>query len=282
MALTPENFKFICEFAKSSAAIILEPGKEYLVEARLAPIATQAGFKTVDDFIVQVRTNPKATLFHDQLIDALTTNETSFFRDVFPFETLRQHILPGILQQRAPLKRLSIWSAASSTGQELYSIGMTIREYFPQLNDWNVSILGTDVSSVVLNQARAGSYSQLEVNRGLPAAMLVKYFKKIENRWVINDEVKKLIEFRHMNLVKPWPAMPVFDVIFIRNVMIYFDLETKRSILNRIRQCLHPSGYLFLGTAETTINIDTEWLPTTLGKSTVYQPQAQRASLAAA
>lgn len=282
MALTQENFRFVCDFAKSTAAIVMEPGKEYLVEARLAPIAKQAGYESLDEFLVQLKTNPKGTLFHDQVMDALTTNETSFFRDIYPFETLQQHVLPKIIEQRAPSKRLSIWSAASSTGQELYSIGMLLREHFPVLRDWNVSILGTDLSSTVLAQAKSGSFSQLEVNRGLPAAMLVKYFKKVDTRWVINDDIKKLIEFRQMNLVKPWPLLPTFDVIFIRNVMIYFDVESKKTILNRIRQCLHPNGYLFLGTAETTMNIDPDWLPTALGRATVYQPQTPKPSLAAA
>lgn len=271
MAVTKDNFKFIQEFAKDTAAILLEPGKEYLVEARLTPIAKQAGFNTLDDFLNQLRINRSATLFHEQVIDALTTNETSFFRDFHPFEALRHQVLPKIIEQRAGIKRLSIWSAASSTGQELYTIGMLIREHFPELRDWNINILGTDLSCTVLSQAKKGSYSQLEVNRGLPAPLLVKYFSKVDTRWVIKDEVRKLIEFRQMNLVKPWPIMPVFDVILIRNVMIYFDVESKKQILKKIRQCLQPNGYLFLGTAETTINIDPEWQPLSFGKATVYQ-----------
>lgn len=282
MALAPENFKFIQEFARDSAAIVLEPGKEYLVETRLAPIAKQSGFNTLDEFIDQLRTNRRGTLFHDQVIDAMTTNETSFFRDFHPFETLRQHVLPKVIEQRAALKKISIWSAASSTGQELYTIAMVIREHFPQLKDWNISILGTDLSTTVISQARQGLYSQLEVNRGLPAPLLIKYFTKAESKWAIKDDLKKLIEFRQMNLVKPWPIMPMFDVVFIRNVMIYFDLESKRTILKRIRQCLQPHGFLFLGTAETTMSIDSEWQPSTLGKATVYQMGAAKPALAAA
>lgn len=271
MALTELNFKFIQDFARDTAAIVLEPGKEYLVESRLTPIAKQSGFNTLDDFINQLRVDRKATLFHEQVIDALTTNETSFFRDFHPFEALRQHVLPKIIEQRAGVKRLAIWSAASSTGQEIYTIAMVIKEHFPQLKDWTVSILGTDLSPTVITQARLGSYSQLEVNRGLPAAMLLKYFTKVESKWVVKDDVKKIVEFRQMNLVKPWPIMPVFDVVFIRNVMIYFDIDSKKAILKRIRQCLQPQGYLFLGTAETTMNIDPELMPATLGKATVYQ-----------
>ncbi len=282
MPLTADNFKFIQAFAKDTAAIILEPGKEYLVDTRLSPLAKQAGFKNLDDFLNQLRMNRTATLFHEQVIDALTTNETSFFRDFYPFETLRQDVLPALIEQRASVKRLKIWSAASSTGQELYTIGMVVREYFPALKDWNVSILGTDLSPTVLAQAKEGSYSQLEVNRGLPAGLLLKYFSKIGSKWVVKDDLKRLIEFRPMNLVKAWPILPLFDIVFIRNVMIYFDLEAKREILKKIRRCLHPSGYLFLGTAETTMNIDPEWQPITVGKATYYQSVTPQAALAAA
>jgi len=271
MAITPDNFKFIQSFARDTAAIVLEAGKEYLVETRLTPIAKQTGFATLDDFINQLRRDPKATLFHEQVIDAITTNETSFFRDFHPFEALRQHILPKIIEQRAGIRRLNIWSAASSTGQELYTIAMIIREHFPQLRDWNVQILGTDLSPTVLTQARQAVYSQLEVNRGLPAPLLMKYFTKTDVKWALKDDVKKLVEFRQLNLIKPWPIMPAFDVVFIRNVMIYFDVETKKTILKRIRQCLQPQGCIFLGTAETTINLDTELVPVTIGKATVYQ-----------
>ncbi|HXG49765.1 MAG TPA: protein-glutamate O-methyltransferase CheR [Methylomirabilota bacterium] len=271
MPISSENFKFIQEFARESAAIVLEPGKEYLVESRLTPIAHQSGFDTLDDFLNQLRIDRRSVQFHEQVIDALTTNETSFFRDFHPFEALRQHVLPRLIEQRAGLKRLSIWSAASSTGQEPYSIAMLLREHFPQLAGWTISILATDLSPTVLAQARQGTYSQLEVNRGLPAAYLLKYFTKVENKWAIKDDIKKMVDFRQMNLFKPWPILPVFDVVLIRNVMIYFDVETKRSILKRIRQCLQPQGCLFLGTAETTMNLDPDWHPVTLGKATVYQ-----------
>ena len=270
MPISPENFKFIQDFARDTAAIVMEPGKEYLAETRLTPIAIQAGFKTLDEFVAQLRTNRNGTLFNEQVIDALTTNETSFFRDFHPFETLKQHILPSLIEQRAGLRKLTIWSAASSTGQEAYTIAMLIRENFPELKDWNISILGTDLSPTVLAQARQGAYSQLEVNRGLPAPLLLKYFTKVETKWVLKDEIKKMVEFRQMNLFKPWPILPMFDVVFIRNVMIYFDVETKKSILKRIRQCLQPQGCLFLGTAETTLNIDPEWQLATLGRATIY------------
>lgn len=280
MPINPDNFKFIQEFARDTAAIVLEPGKEYLVETRLTPLAKQAGFNTLDEFVTQLRTNRSATLFHEQVIDAMTTNETSFFRDFHPFEALRTHILPRIIEQRASARRLTIWSAASSTGQEAYTIAMVLAEHFPQLKDWQVSILGTDLSPTVLAQARQGVYSQLEVNRGLPAAMLLKYFNKVDAKWAIKDELRKRTEFRQMNLFKPWPILPMFDLVFIRNVMIYFDIETKKSILKRIRQCLHPHGMLFLGTSETTLNLDPSWQVVTVGRASVYQPIAAVAAAA--
>lgn len=280
MSVSAENFKFIQDLARDAAALVIEPGKEYLVESRLAPIGKQAGFATLDEFIARLRTNRNANLFHDQVVDALTTNETSFFRDFHPFETLRQHVIPELIQQRAGIRKLTLWSAASSTGQEPYTLAMLIREHFPQLADWNVTILATDLSPTVLAQARLGVYSQLEINRGLPAPLLLKYFTKVEGKWAIKNEVKKLVEFRQMNLVKPWPILPVFDIVFIRNVMIYFDVESKRTILRRIRQCLQPRGSLFLGTAETTLNIDPDWTPHTLGKATLYLPAPPLAAAA--
>lgn len=274
MSLSPENYKFIQQFARDGAAIVLEAGKEYLVESRIGPLAKQAGFSSLDQFLTQLRTNRTATLFHEQVIDALTTNETSFFRDHSPFETLRTHLLPQLIEQRASARRLNIWSAAASTGQEAYSIAILIKEHFPQLENWNVSILASDLSPTVLGQAKNGAYSQLEVNRGLPAPMLLKYFNKVDNQWIIRDELRKLVEFRQMNLSRPWPRLPVFDIIFIRNVMIYFDIETKKEILKRIRECLHPEGYLFLGAAETTLNLDPNWDGATIGLSTFYRPRS--------
>jgi chemotaxis protein methyltransferase CheR len=283
MSLTAENFAFIQTLARDLAAIALDPGKEYLVETRLSPLAEQAGFPSLNAFIQQLRTDRANTLFHDQVIDAMTTNETSFFRDFHPFEALRLHILPQIIEQRSFARRLTIWSAASSTGQEPYSLALLLKEHFPQLADWNVSILATDISATVLTQARQGVYSQLEVNRGLPAPLLIKYFTQAGTKWQLKDEVKKLVEFRTLNLSKPWPILPAFDLVLIRNVMIYFDVEAKKTILKRIRSCLQPHGHLFLGTAETTINLDPNWAPVTTGKCVTYQiaPAAQAVGVAA-
>ena len=271
MALTCTDFNFIREFAKRTAAIVIDPGKEYFIESRLEPLVPDLGCGTLSNLISLVRNNTRMGTLHTRVIDALTTNETSFFRDFHPYETLRKHIIPGLIEQRSAQRKLSIWSAACSTGQEPYSLSLMLREHFQHLNGWDVSILATDLSTSVLKQAKAGEYTQFEVNRGMPAPMLFKYFTKKGDRWCVKEDLKKPIDFRQMNLIEPWPIFPPFDIVLIRNVMIYFDVPTKQTILKRLRACLKPQGSLLLGTAETTLNLDPTWSPVTLGTSTVYQ-----------
>lgn len=270
MAITATEFDYITNLAKRNAAIVIDPGKEYFIESRLANLVHSQGCKSLGELIALMKKDPAYNALHAKAIDALTTNETFFFRDFQPFEALRQSIIPKLMEQRAATRKISIWSAACSTGQEPYSLAMLLRESFPQLASWNVSILATDLSPTVLTQARAGSYNQFEVNRGLPAPLLFKYFAKQADRWVVKEDLRKMIEFRPMNLIEPWPIFPPFDIVLIRNVMIYFDVPTKQAILKKIRACLQPQGSLFLGTAETTINLDPAWTPTTHGKATVY------------
>lgn len=271
MALSPQSFQFVSDFVRREAAIVLEPGKEYLVESRLAPVARRAGFPTLDAFLDHLRTVPRTSPLLYQVVDALTTNETLFFRDHHPFEALKKEIIPALIDARKSVRKISIWSAAASTGQEAYSLAMMLRENFPQLSSWDVRILGTDLSTTVLDQAKSGSYSQLEVNRGLPAPLLIKYFEKLDGRWVIKEDLRRMCDFRAMNLTTPWPMMSPFDLIFIRNVLIYFDQATKQSILKRMKAVLLPHGSLFLGTAETTINLDPEWVPTKVLNTTVFR-----------
>jgi chemotaxis protein methyltransferase CheR len=271
MAISKIDFEYVSRLVHSESALVLDFGKEYLVETRLGPLAQREGFSSLAEFIQRLRTEIKVNGLHHKAIDALTTNETLFFRDFHPFEALRRSILPEILEHRSAARRLTIWSAACSTGQEPYSLAMLLLEHFPQLADWTISILATDLSPTVLKLAREGKYTQFEVNRGLPASYLIKYFSKQEEKWCIKDGVKKMIEFRPMNLIQPWPVMPPLDLVFIRNVMIYFDVETKKTILKKIRNCLLPHGYLFLGTAETTTNLDFQYQPVTHGKAVVYR-----------
>jgi chemotaxis protein methyltransferase CheR len=274
MPLRPEHFQFVAQMVRADAAIVLEAGKEYLVESRLLPVARREGHAGLDEFLTAAMKSAPGSPIRYQIVDALTTNETLFFRDFHPFEALKSEILPQVIQARGADHHLTIWSAAASTGQEAYSIAMLIRENFPQLEKWDVKIIGTDLSQTTLDQARTGSYSQLEVNRGLPAPYLVKYFQKLEGRWVIKETLRRMAEFRSLNLIQGWPSMPQFDLIFIRNVLIYFDTPTKQQILRKLRGYLLPHGSLFLGTAETTINIDSDWVPVGVGKTTVFRPRA--------
>jgi chemotaxis protein methyltransferase CheR len=271
MAISKTDFDYVARLARTESAIVLEPGKEYLVESRLTPIAEQEGFASLADFIEKMRSAPVLNGIHHLAIDALTTNETSFFRDFHPFESLRKEILPRIIEKRADVRQLTIWSAACSTGQEPYTLAMLIQENFPQLADWKITILATDLSPKVLKVARHGHYSQFEVNRGLPASYLIKYFSKKDDRWHISPKLKQNIQFTAMNLIQPWPILPPFDLVFMRNVMIYFDAETKKLILNRIRNCLLPHGYLFLGGSETTLNLDPKYQPVMFGRTVAYE-----------
>jgi chemotaxis protein methyltransferase CheR len=186
----------------------------------------------------------------------MTTNETSFFRDVHPFEALRRTLLPELIDRRRAARRLTIWSAACSTGQEPYSVAMLLREHFPETAQWSVRIFATDLAQEVLERARAGVFTQLEVNRGLPAPLLVRYFRQDGTDWQITPEIRDMVQFEEMNLIEPWPALPDFDVVLLRNVLIYFDGESKQRVLRNLRQVLRPDGVLLMGGAETTLNLD--------------------------
>lgn len=254
MALSPADFQFLSTLVRQRSAIVLEPEKGYLLEARLAPLARTEGFSSIETMVTSLRQQTFNGL-HRKVVEAMTTNETSFFRDLHPFEALKTVVLPEIIKRRQAERRLNIWCAACSSGQEPYTIAMTILEHFPQLATWNVKLLATDLSSDMVAKSRAGRYGQIEVNRGLPANLLVKYFEKKGMEWVVRPEVQRFCEFKEMNLIEPWGPLPVMDVVFLRNVLIYFDVETKRGILGNVRKVLQPWGYLFLGGAETTINL---------------------------
>jgi chemotaxis protein methyltransferase CheR len=271
-ALTAVDFDFICTLAYTQAAIVLERGKEYLVETRLTPLAAREGYDSLGALIAALRKDRTAGVLHAKAVDALTTNETYFFRDFHPFESLRRTILPALIERRAENRQLAVWCAACSTGQEPYTIAMLIREHFPQLASWQIEIIATDLSPTVLKQAEAGRYNQIEINRGLPAAYLIKYFTQQDTAWIIKPEIRQMVKFRPLNLIQPWPILPPCDLIFIRNVMIYFDVETKRGILKKLRPCLRAGGSLFLGSSETTLNLDPGWAPVTEGSTVVYRP----------
>ncbi len=264
------NFEYIRKLVHERAAIVLEEGKKYLVEARLAPLAQREGFSSVQTLVAKLRAAPFNGL-HQDVIEAMTTNETSFFRDRRPFEVMRNHVLPALLAKKADWKELAIWCAACATGQEAYSVAMLLQEHFGGCPGWSVRILASDISNRMLARAQEGRYSQLEVNRGLPATLLVKYFQKDGLDWQLRDHIRRMVEFRQLNLAGAWPAFPLFDLVLMRNVLIYFDLETKKRILARLRTVTRPGSYLFLGTAETTLSIDDTFVPVHLDRTTCYR-----------
>jgi chemotaxis protein methyltransferase CheR len=255
MAIDAADFDYISRYLRAETGIVIETGKEYLVEARMTPLAQKEGFDSIASLFRELRASTPNGL-HRKVVDAMTTNETLFFRDSEPFELLKTTLLPELIEKRRATRRLTVWCAASSTGQEPYSLVMLMREHFPELATWTVDIRATDICTTVIDKARAGRYGQLEVNRGLPARMLVRYFTKAGTEWELDASIRSAVTFAELNLNAPWPALPTCDIVMIRNVMIYFDVPAKRSILSRIRGLLAPDGYLFLGAAETTMGLD--------------------------
>jgi chemotaxis protein methyltransferase CheR len=255
MKVGPAQFAFLCDLLRRRTGVVIDGSKEYLVVARLMPIVRQRKLPGLDALLDRVRRGLDPALERD-VLSAMMTHETSFFRDKSPFETLRA-LIPELVQRRGVQKQLTIWSAACSTGQEPYSIAMLVNEHFRGLLDsWRVRILATDYSEVALARAREGVYSQLETSRGLPPDLLAKYFRPLQGKWSISQDCRRLVEFRCQNLNAAWPLMPPCDVVFIRNVMIYFDPATRATLVERIRRVLRSDGCLFLGSAETLIGLE--------------------------
>ncbi|RTL06006.1 MAG: protein-glutamate O-methyltransferase CheR [Lysobacterales bacterium] len=271
--LTATDFDYVRRLVLERSAILLEPGKEYLVELRLKPIVRMRGLRDLGELVQLLRTDVSGSL-QREVVEAMTTNETSFFRDVHPFETLRQWVLPELLRNRAAERVLNIWCGAASSGQEVYSIAMTLREHFPELAHWRVSIVATDLSREMILRCREARYSQLEINRGLPANLLIKYFERADMDWRIREDVRRMIDFREMNLAGNWAGLPVCDLVFLRNVLIYFDDATKRQILGKVRGLMRPGGYLFLGSSETTLNLDSRFEQVKFDRTLCYRVRA--------
>jgi len=270
MTLATTNFDWVRELVRRESAIVLQPGKEYLVEARLLPIARQMGLPDVGKLVETVRQRPDVDSTR-RIVEALTTNETSWFRDGDPFTALTSTVLPELLASRGPADRIQIWSAACSSGQEPYTIAMLLEDALPNAAS-RVSITATDLSREMVERTKAGRFSQLEVNRGLPATMLVRHFTRAGNEWEVAPALRRMVTATECNLAAPLPRMGPFDVVYLRNVLIYFDLPTKQSILRRVRELLRPDGWLFLGAAETTLGVDDSWERVVLGRSSAYRP----------
>ena len=268
-----EDFSFIADLVRSESAIVVEPAKRYLVEARLAPVARRHGLDDVAALVARLRQRPGEGQgpLRAEVVESITNNETSFFRDAKPFAALEQHVLPELIASRVARRQISIWSGACSSGQEPYSIAMLIRSRFPQLSGWNVRILASDLSAAMLARAALGRYSNLEVSRGLPIEQLERSFTRAASGWQVHHEVRAMVELRALNLVRPWGPLPALDVVFLRNVLMYFDQETRRRILARVAEVLQPDGYLFLGNAETTLNTSDDFERVQVGPAVAYR-----------
>ena len=251
-------------------ALVLAEDKAYLVESRLTPLLKEMGVHTLHDLVMRLKTESFSSL-HQRVLEAMVTTETFFFRDNEPFKMLQDCILPELVQQRQSERRLHLWCAGCSSGQEPYSIVMLLQEHFPKLSAWDLTLIASDISGEMLARAQSGQYTQHEVSRGLSPTLLHKYFKPQGKAWRINNDLRQRVDYRQFNLAKVWPTLPTMDIIFMRNVLIYFDVPTKQQILAKVRQVLRPDGYLFLGGGETTIHLDAAFKPTQFDKSICYR-----------
>jgi chemotaxis protein methyltransferase CheR len=266
-AIHPENLSFLQRHVYAGSGIVLADEKHYLLEARLTPIVREQGLGSLDDLCALLKATQESPLHH-RVVEAMTTNETYFFREPAHYQALREVIVPELLRTRQVSRKLSIWSAASSTGQEAYSLAMMLLEM--GVPDWDTEILATDLSDRVLERARSGRYSQLEVNRGLPTPLLVKYFRRVGLEWELKEEVRRMVRFRPLDLRSKMRALGPFDVVLCRNVLIYFDLATKKDILAEIHGSLFRGGYLLLGTTELGAPIGSNFGRQAVGDTIVY------------
>lgn len=249
MACTERDYAYLRDLVKSQSANTIDPLRNGLFDTRLAPIARMAGAHSLKDFVDLLKTDRAAHL-QRAVAEAMTINETSFFRDLKPFDMLRESILPRLISHRADQRRLRIWSAASSTGQEAYSLAMLLAEHFPLVTGWDLKIVGTDISQYVVKYAQRARYRRLEVNRGLPARMLMKYMVKDGDEWVVRDRIREMCEFHRVNLCAPLPALPQFDLVLLRNVLLYFTRQDRTAVFHEVHRSMAPDGCLVLGNAE--------------------------------
>ncbi len=267
--MKPDEFAFLAKFLYDRTGLALGPEKMYLVESRLGPVARARKLSGLDELVAKLRMGNDQNLVRE-LTDAMMTNESFFFRDTKPFDQFRQVVLPRLLQVRAERKTIRIWSAAASTGQEPYTLAMILKEEGTKLNGWKIDIVGTDLSTEALDRARNGLYTQFEVQRGLPIVMLAKYFRQVGDKWQIAPELRAMVQYRLFNLLADMAALGTFDVIFCRNVLIYFDQMTKGAVLDRMARLLASDGALYLGGAETVLGITNRFQPVA-GQRGIYE-----------
>ena len=258
--MTPADYDYLRKLLKERSGLVLSADKQYLVESRLLPLARKIGSPHLADLVMKLKA-PGAEPFIVDVVEAMTTNESFFFRDKIPFEHFRDYMLPNLLKARAARKSIRIWCAAASTGQEPYSLAMMLKEMATQVAGWRIEIIATDLSNEVLEKAKAGIYSQFEVQRGLPIQLLVKYFSQIGDTWQIAPDIRAMVQYRPLNLLADFAHLGAFDLVFCRNVLIYFDQRTKTDVLDRIARIIDHDGYLVLGAAETVVGLTNSFKP---------------------
>jgi chemotaxis protein methyltransferase CheR len=272
--VTPPDYEYLRKLLKDRSGLDLSSDKQYLIESRLLPLARKCSLSGISELVQKMKGGSASIVA--QVVEAMTTNETFFFRDKVPFDHFRQSIMPAMLKARAGRKSVRIWCAAGSTGQEPYSIAMCLKEMGASLAGWRTEIVATDLSQEVLEKSRAGLYSQFEVQRGLPIQMLVKYFKQTGEFWQINPEIRSMVQHRQLNLLHDFSQLGTFDVVFCRNVLIYFDQDTKIGIFNRLARLMEPDGFLVLGAAETVVGLTETFKPFPERRG-LYRPNDPRA-----
>ncbi|WP_110180310.1 CheR family methyltransferase [Nocardioides solisilvae] len=275
MSLSSLALAYVSDLVRRETAMLYPPEKGYLVESRLQPLAAEAGL-SLEAYVGRVRRDAGEQA---RVVDALTINETSWFRDNTPFRALATGIVPGLLEHRAE-RHVRVWSAACSSGQEPYSIAMTLKEHLP--HDWTAEIWASDVSPTMVARVAEARYGQVEMNRGLPATSLVKYFTRAGSDWEVVPELREMVRPQVVNLVRELPPLPTFDVVMLRNVLIYFDLEVRRQVLHRVRATLAPDGYLVLGSSETAMDLGPEWVRETCGRLQLHRPACTTSDLLSA
>jgi chemotaxis protein methyltransferase CheR len=270
------DYEFLRKLLRERSGLDLSSDKQYLVESRLIPLARRVGLAGIPELVQKIRSGSETLT--SEVVEAMTTNETFFFRDKIPFEHLRETVFPALTQARASRRSLRIWCAASSTGQEPYSIAMCVKE-FAALSGWRVEIVATDLSQGVLEKSRAGIFSQFEVQRGLPIQMLVKHFTQVGELWQLSADIRAMVQHRQLNLLQDFSHLGMFDLIFCRNVLIYFDQDTKVSIFDRLARVIEPDGVLALGAAESVVGISDAFKPCP-DRRGLYRPNAVRTARA--
>jgi chemotaxis protein methyltransferase CheR len=258
--VTPQDFDYLRQMLRQRSGLVLSAEKQYLAESRLLPLARKHGFAGLSELVARLKAATAAPL-DVEVVEAMTTNESFFFRDKVPFEHFRAVIMPALLSARAREKRIRIWCTACACGQEPYSLAMSLKDFGPALAGWRVEIVATDISNEVLEKAKAGIYSQFEVQRGLPIQSLVRFFNQVGEAWQIAPEIRAMVQFRPLNLLNDFSSLGIFDLVFCRNVLIYFDQDTKIAVLDRMARQMPADGFLILGAAETVIGLTDAFKP---------------------